>query len=250
MHKVFGKDFVSGISRIVLLCVLLLVTCRISSQMYSETRTRSLIIRSGLKAAVGYSHLCLDDAVRPFLTTSDYYSFTPDLCMKAGAIITIQTRFLGERFQIVLDPAFTKFSYGGNKEVTHENVINFVDIDVESLEFPISLRYSFASGVHCLQPFIRGGYSYSYFIDSEAYFKSKEWNGDEVTDYQTSEFDYSKFQDALSLSLGVEINLKLIDYTLELVFEKGDGIHKHKYGESFLKVSSTTTVYLQVGVLF
>jgi hypothetical protein len=170
--------------------------------------------------------------------------------MKAGAIVTIQPRFLSERFQIVFDPAFTKFSYGGNKEVTHENVVNFVDIDVESLEFPLSLRYSFNTGVHSIQPFIRGGYSYSYFIDSEAYFKSKEWHGDEVTDYQTSEFEYSKFQDAVSVSVGIELNLKLVDYTLELVIEKGDGIHKNKFGDSFLKISNTTSTYLQLGLLF
>jgi len=221
-----------------------------SGQMYSKSNSRPFIIRSGLKAAVGYSNLYLDDAVRPFFTTSDNYSFTPDLCIKAGAIVSIQPRFFGERFELIFDPAFTKFSYGNYKVIEHATYINAVDIDVESLEFPISLRYSFLRGLHTVRPFVRGGYSYSYFVDTEAYFISKDWSGEEQIDYETTEFNYSKFQDAVSLCLGVEFDLQLVDYTLELVIEKGDGIHKDKFGDNFLKISSTTSAFLQVGVLF
>lgn len=233
-----------------LLTLSLFTAGRVTGQMYSENDSRRLIIRSGLKGAIGYSSLHLDDAVRPFYTTSEYYSFSPDLCAKVGAIITLQPCFLSEKFQVVFDPAFAKYSYGNYKEVTHENIVNLVDIDYESLEFPLSLRYSFLSGMHTVQPFIRGGYSFSVFIDTEAYFRSKEWNEDEVTDYETTEFDYARYQDAISLILGVEFNMRLVDYTVEVVFEKGDGIHKEKFGNSFLKISSTTSVYLQLGVLF
>ena len=219
-------------------------------QMYSDQDSSPLKIRSGLKGAVGYSNLYLSDEVRPYYTTSEYYSFTPNFCIKAGAIVTIQPRFFGERFELVFDPAFTKFSYGNFEEVEVGNYINFIDIDVESLEFPVSLRYNILRGMHKVKPFIRGGYAYSFFIDTEAFFKSKDWSGEELIEYETNLFAYSKFQDAISFCLGVEFDLKLIDYTIELVIEKGDGIHEDKFGEDFLKISSTTSAYLQFGVLF
>ncbi len=221
-----------------------------SGQIYAETGSRSLIIRSGLIGAIGYSRLYLSDAVRPFYTTSEYYSFTPDLFGKVGAIVIIQPRFFSEKLELVFVPAFTKFSYGDYKEVEYGNYINAIDLDVESLEFPISLRYNFLRGPHSIKPFIRGGYSYSFFIDTESEFISKEWSGGELIDYRSTEFSFSKFQDAVSLCLGMEFDLHLVDCTLELVIEKGDGIHEDKFGDNFLKMSSTTSVYLQVGVLF
>ncbi len=227
-----------------------LIHTAILAQLYSETDLRPLIIRSGLKGAIGYSGLYLSDAVRPQFTTSDYYTFSPDLCAKAGAIITIQPGFFGDKFQLVFDPAFTKFSYGNLKEEQHGDIFTSVDVDVEGLEMPVSLRYFFLRGIHKIQPYIRGGYSFSYFVDTEAQFRSEDKSGDELIKYETFDFNYSKFQDALFLCPGFEIDFSLFDIVIEIVLEKGDGIYKDKFGDSFLKLSHTTSAYLQLGVLF
>ena len=230
--------------------VSMLTLTGVFSQMYTENNTPPLIIRSGLKAAIGYSTLYLSDAVRPFYTTSEYYTFSPDLCGKIGAMITVQPRFFGERFELVFDPAFTKFSYGNAVEEVNGDYKNKVDVDVDAIELPMSLRYNFLRGMHILKPYLRGGYSYSFFVDTEAEFVSKDKSDGELIKYETSSFDYSKFQDAVFLCAGVELDLRMIDFTLELVLEKGDGIHKDKFGDNFLKVSGTNSIYLQGGVLF
>ncbi len=245
-----GKEILKFLRITFLLVILIIGIYPVSGQMYSEDDSRPIVIRSGLKGAVGYSILHLSDEVRPFFTTSDHYTFTPDLCIKAGAIVTVQPRFFGEHFELVFDPAFTKFSYGNYKEVRNENFRNVVDVDVESLELPLSLRYSFLRGIHKIRPYIRGGYSFSYFVDTEALFVSKDDTGDEIIEYSTEHFDYAKFQDAISCCLGVEFDFPLFDITAEIVFEKGDGLHKDKFGDSFLKISNTTSTYLQLGVLF
>ena len=228
----------------------ILIHFSVSAQLYSEAQSAPVIIRSGLKGTIGYSRLYLDDRIRPDITASEYYSFTPDLCAKAGAIITVQPRFFGDRFQLVFDPAFTKFSYGNLKEEKHGDFVTSADIDVEALEIPISLRYSFLRGMHKILPYIRGGYSFSYFVDTEAQFRTEDMSGDELIKYETFGFNYSKFQDALFLCPGFEVDFSLFDVVLELVLEKGDGIYKEKFGDSFLKLSHTTSAYLQLGVLF
>ena len=230
--------------------VVLLTLAGVFGQMYTDDDAPPVIIRSGLKAGFGYSTLYLSDIVRPFFTTSDNYSFTPDLCVRVGAMITVQPRFFGERFELVFDPAFTKFSYGNYKGVEHENYINRVDIDVETVDFPISLRYNFLSQAHILQPYIRAGYSYSFFVDTDAVFESIEVLDGNESIYRTVEFNYSKSQDDVFICVGLEFNFRIVDYTLELVAEKGDGIHKDKFGSNFMKISNTTTYYLQFGVLF
>jgi hypothetical protein len=230
--------------------IIILNFLTLSGQMYSEDDSRPIIIRSGLKGAIGYSKLYLNDAVRPFYTTSDYYSFSPNLCAKAGAIVTVQPRFFGEKLQLIFDPAFTKYSYGNLKEQQHGDIVNAVDVDVESLEMPVSLRYSLLNAMHKIQPYIRGGYSFSYFVDTEAQFLSIDESGDEAIKYETLSFDFSKYQDAVSLCLGVEVDFSLFDFLIEFVIEKGDGVHKDKFGDNFLKISNTTSTYLQLGVLF
>ena len=222
----------------------------ISGQIYTEETSHPVIIRSGLKGAIGYSTLHLDNAVRPLLITSDNYSFTPDLCIKAGAIVTVQPRFFGEKFQLIFDPAFTKFSYGNLKSEQYGDIINAVDVDVESLEMPISLRYTFVKPINKIQPYLRGGYSFSYFVDTESQFLSIDQSGGDQIKYETLDFDFSRFQNAVSLSLGIEFDFSFFDFLVEFVIEKGDGIHKEKFGENFLKISNTKSFYLQMGVLF
>ena len=166
--------------------VSMLTLTGVFGQMYTENNTPPLIIRSGLKAAIGYSTLHLSDAVRPFYTTSEYYSFTPDLCIRVGAMITVHPRFFGEQFELVFDPAFTKFSYGNFKEEEYQNYINKIDIDVETIDIPLSLRYNFFRGEHTLKPYIRAGYAYSFFVDTEAAFESIDVSNGDERNYSTT----------------------------------------------------------------
>lgn len=222
----------------------------IKGQTFSDNHSDKILIRSGLKVAAGYSKLHLSDELRPFYITNENYPLGPDFCIKVGAMISLQSRLTGERLEFIFDPAFAKYSYGNLEHIQHGDYINAADVDVEAIELPLSLRYNFTRQDHKMRPFIRAGFSFSYFVDTEADFLSQDVANGGDKYYDQGNFNFSKFQDALSICTGVELNLKLMDLMLELVLEKGDGIHSGKFGNSYLKNSNTTSGYLQMAVLF
>jgi len=235
-----------------ILIILLAPSASLSTicQTFSENHSDNVLIRSGVKAAAGYSKLHLSDELRPFYVTNENYPLGPDFCVKVGAMITLQSRLISERLEFIFDPAFAKYSYGNLEHIQHGDYINAADVDVEAIELPLSLKYNFMRQDRKIRPFIRAGFSFSYFVDTEADFLSLDLanGGDKL--YDQGNFSFSKFQDAISICTGVELNLKLMDFMLELVLEKGDGIHSGKFGNSYLKNSNTASTYLQMAVLF
>jgi hypothetical protein len=219
------------------------------AQLATENRSPSFEIRSGLKAAAGYSKLFLSDELRPMTTTSDHYPLKRDFCVKAGAMVSFQAAFMG-KFSLVFDPAFIKYSWGNFIKVRDGNVINAIDIDMEAIELPLSLCYSFLRDNHRINPYVRGGLSFAYFVDTEAFFSSRDLNDETNTEHIVTDFDFARYQDALSLCAGVAFDLRIMDFRLELVMEKGDGISRDKFGSAFLKNSGTSSTYLQCAVLF
>ncbi len=207
-------------------------------------------IRSGLTGTIGYSKLYLDDAIRPFYTTSQYYPLKPDLFLTVGAVIMFHPKFMSQGWLFRFDPAFTKFSYGSHHEITYQNITSSIDIDIETIKIPFSLEYEFLPLSKHFHPFLRGGLSTSYAITYSADFYSvinTDGNQEVLTD---NKFNFSKFQNTVFLSGGVDLVLWNWDFTAELVVEKGDGIYKDKFGDAFLKKSNTTNYYLQLGILF
>jgi hypothetical protein len=207
-------------------------------------------IRSGLSGTIGYSKLFLNDAVRPLYTESRYYNLTRDIFLTVGTTIRFHPSFFADGFDIRLDPEFAKYSYGSHRRQTYQNIISSMDIDVESIKIPVSLQYDFFRSAAYLHPFLRVGLSTSYFITYEAEFVSSVYENESVDDLTTTAFDFSKIQDTGFISAGLDLSLWNWDFTAELVYERGDGITKDKWGDSFLKVSNTTNYYLRLGILF
>jgi hypothetical protein len=76
------------------------------------------------------------------------------------------------------------------------------------------------------------------------------YENDTAEELRNTIFDFSKYQNTLFVSGGLDVTLWNWDFTAELVLEKGDGITKDKWGNSFLKLSNTTNYFLRLGVLF
>ena len=217
-----------------------------------DNRERKFEIRSGISGVLGYSKLYLDKEVMPFYSITKDFDFSYDFFFKCGAPIIIQPWFLGERIQFVSDPSFTKYSYGMDKNEIYssDTVSYFIDVDFEEIEFPVSLRYCFISSDRRIIPYIRGEYCFSLAVNSESQFETDRLRNSEWVEVNYGEYEFASHQNKVALVAGVEFNFETVDYIIELVAEKGDGIHKRKYGSDFMKISNTTSFYLQVGVLF
>lgn len=241
------KKFVS----LILVCALTLLF--INPVFAQEGKSRKPIIRGGLTGVIGKSTLYLDDAVRATNTTNEYYSFNADLFLKVGALVAVQVPFLSEKIQFIFDPSFSKYSYGDgdNHEQKTDSVINYIDLDIDALEIPFSIRYSFLPPDSKIQPYVRGEYTFAYFVDKQALTLTKLLNDNNSWDeYRSEAFNFANYQNLFSASLGIEFNYELVDYTLEFVAELGDGIHERKGGADYMKISRTTSFYVQMGVLF
>lgn len=217
-----------------------------SSHYYNECGR----IRSGLFGIIGYSALYLDDAVLPEYFTSEYYTFTHDLFISMGTVIKFHPGVHESGWQIRFDPAFAKYSYGSHLEQTHGNVTTSVDIDIETIRIPVSIQYEFLRKKVCFHPFLRGGYSFAYFITYDALLNASVDSGEYTEEITNAAFDFARFQNSLFLSGGIDLKVWNSNINFEVVFEKGDGIHADKSGSSSTKASNTRNFYLQLGVLF
>jgi hypothetical protein len=243
---------INKISVSVLFIILWMIPVTLYSQTEDNTKQEKECrkIRSGLSGTIGYSKLFLSDEVRPFYTGSKYYNLTKDIFLTVGTIIKFHPDFMSKGWFFRFDPEFAKYSYGSHRRWDYQDITSSMDIDVEAIKVPIALEYDFLSSNRYFHPFIRGGYSFAFFIDHVANFESVIYGNDSTTDLTSGVFNFSKFQNTLFMSGGLDLNLWNWDFTAELVFEKGDGIHKEKWGDSFLKISNTTNYFLRLGVLF
>ncbi|MBN1599332.1 MAG: hypothetical protein JW894_13645 [Bacteroidales bacterium] len=201
----------------------------------------------GITGTVGYSLLFLDDEVRPYYTKSKYYEFVPDLYIMAGIKVLYSPNFTGKAFGFQIEPSFAKYSYGSYREQTYDTLLNKLDIDVEGIKIPISVKYSIMgiSG-NKLKPFITGGYSFFYFINKEADFKSKyEFDG-EYIEFETSEFEFSSTQNSIFISIGSDVDIGRITFFAEMGGELSDGLHRRK----FQNISNTRSLYTKLGIMF
>ncbi len=207
-----------------------------------------LSVRSGLSCGVGFSKLYLNDAILPRYITSEYLKFGYDFCVYAGAMVVVDPGFTAP-LEFEFDPSFSKYSYGNLKGQYTDTIFASADIDMEALRFPVSVRYSFNSK-HSFKPFVKVGGAFAFFIDTEAYFNSKVATQHRWDQFESHQFNYSKYQNSVLLGAGLEVDYFLADFTIELLVEKGDGLYEAKYGSHFLKTSNTTSFSLQLGVLF
>jgi len=207
-------------------------------------------IKSGLFCTIGYSALYLNDEILPEYFTSEYYTFTHDLFISVGAFIKFHPEFLASGWQLRSDPAFAKYSYGSHHEQVHGNITTAVDIDIETIRIPVSVQYDFLQKNTRFHPFLRGGYSFAYFITYDALLNGTIDSGENTEEFTNASFDFARFQNSLFISGGIDLRIWESHFTLEVVLEKGDGIHAEKYGDSFMKASYTSNYYLQLGVLF
>ncbi|MBN1951152.1 MAG: outer membrane beta-barrel protein [Bacteroidales bacterium] len=211
---------------------------------------RPLIIRSGVSGAFGLSDLHIDNSLRPHPEMSQYYNLHPNRFMRVGAILTFQPAFFGEYFQLVTDPSFTKYSWGNFEYQEYDSLGNSMDIDVETIELPLSLRFSFLPYSKKVQPFLRAGYSLGLIFETEAQFQSKIFTSTGRVELYTEEFPFARFQHALFVSAGVEFNFQWFDLTLELMIQKGEGIDSVGRGSQFMSLTTVSNYSLQLGILF
>jgi hypothetical protein len=207
-------------------------------------------VRSGLSGTIGYSRLHLDDAILPEYNRSQYYNLTKDIFLTVGATIKFHPDFFKEGWYFRFDPEFAKFSYGSDREQTKGSITSSLDIDVESIKIPFGIEYDFLPDARFVHPIVRAGGSISFMIDSEVSFESYIFENDTTVLLEERYFNFTKWQHTLFLSGGFDFMLWNWDFTAELVYEKGDGIHKDKWGESFLKISNTSNYFIRLGVLF
>lgn len=231
-------------------CLFLLVVLSINS--YCQTPTASsdtknpLIIRSGITAAAGLSELHISEDLLPNSALSKYYQFERYPFMKVGAMLSFQPGFFGKYFQLVTDPAFCKYSWGNFNYQRFDSIGNSIDIDVETIELPISLRFSFLPYSKTFQPFVRGGYSLAWILENEAQFQSKIYSDMGLIELNSTDFPFALFQHAVFFSAGMELNTKMIDLSLELVCQRNNGIDDLETGSG----SKVSNYYLQIGILF
>lgn len=222
--------------------------CR--AQLPEEDPERSLVIRSGVHGVIGGSQLYLHNELRPDPLINEHYKFGLDLFLKAGAMITVQPPFLGDYFQLVTDPSFSKYSWGNFRSQFTDSIESEIDIDLEALEFPLSVRFTVFPYSRVVRPFIRAGYTFAWIIENEALFRTKIQTEYTNAEYYYDIFPFSDIQHLLMLSLGAEFDLRYVDYTLELVIQKGGGIDTRGNGRYFMSLSNTTNYYFQLGILF
>ena len=220
------------------------------AQLLEESTKRPLVIRSGVHGVIGRSHLYLNDELRPSWIPNDYYQFGLDLFLKVGAMITVQPSFLGDYFEFVTDPSFSKYSWGNFQPQYTDSIVNEIDIDLEAIELPLSLRFTVLPYSRVVRPFIRGGYTLAWIIDKEALFRTSIYTEYTNIEYLSTNFRYAFFQHLLMLAGGVEFNFRYVDYTFELVIQKGEGIDRSRKGSSSKGLSNTTNYFFQLGILF
>ena len=220
------------------------------AQLLQESPKRQLEIRSGVHGVIGGSQLYMDDAVRPSQLSSENYQFGLDVFLKVGAMITVQPAFLGDHFQLVTDPAFSKYSWGNFRSQFTDSIEYEIDIDLESIELPLSLRFTILPYSRVVRPFIRAGYTFAWIIETEAQFRASMKTEYTYVEYLSSDFNFAYFQHRLMAAAGVELNFRYVDYTFELVCQQGGAIDRRSNGSIFSALSHTTSYYFQMGILF
>jgi hypothetical protein len=208
---------------------------------YSK-RTKSVICKVGIGLNYGYPNLYLDKYIRS-LSLKGYYMFHWDFTNNFfyGLSIPLEVNFndFSRKVNILITPAFSKTHFGsdiswnGVGSSVNRNTIN---ISLESFHLPVCFKYSFNSSHWKIWPFLGLGFQYMRFIkhsmDFHYYIDSSE-------EQQGSDFQFSSFQNSLFAISGIDLPFKTKKISFFLKYEVGDGIHRLKYLDSFLKISKT-----------
>jgi len=220
-----------------------------ASYVQFEAEKQANKVRFGLYASYGKPTLFLNSdtykinhygiSTANFITSS-YYT--------AGFVLDIQLLEVNDKLHIMIEPGLAKIQFGSDvtkSTGTYNRFHNTIDINISALRLPLSLKYAFSSSTWKTHPFLRGGIThYKFLKKSIAYtYLVEEQSSQAKGTY--SDFNFSKYQNALFLAVGTDLTGKKHKLTAELLLEGGDGIYSVKY-KPFIVYSRTSNLMLQL----
>ncbi|MGV3586392.1 MAG: hypothetical protein ACO1OF_05275 [Adhaeribacter sp.] len=214
-----------------------------------EEKKRPYKFNFGIHSSYGKPNLYLND----FTYQPNHYgiskaNFNTNYSFTVGVLLDIHLLEMNDKLHFLVEPAYSKTSFGSDvtkKSGTYNSYHNTININLTALRLPFSLKYSFNSLAWKTQPFLRGGVAHYKFLKRSAAYSYLVEEQTSKASGKYSNFDFSKYQNALFFSVGTDILGKKHKLSTEIIFEGGDGIYRVKY-KPFLTLSRTSNLIFQL----
>jgi hypothetical protein len=212
---------------------------------YAKT-DKSIKVKFGIGVVYGSPKLYLrEDAIPNDSYYLNKWDFNKNYFYNFRIPIDIQFISLSRKIGIQVSPGISKIHFGSDEKWETSGYYpnsfyrNAIDVDLVAIQLPICFKYTFQSSDWKVWPFFGIGYQFSYYLkkDIDLYY-SLEYDN-KFLDTHSDKFEFSDFQDALFVTGGVDLPFLSKKVSVFVNYEFGDGIHRLKFLDSFLKVSRT-----------
>ena len=215
---------------------------------------KSIWLKLGLSATYGIPYLYLDSYGIPYPIGAyiNKWDFTNHYFYKIGLPIELNFKDFNRKLSLLLHPGLSKTHLASDFSWSEFSSIyrNKIEFDFVSLHIPISVKYSFNSASWKVWPNLGLGIQSSLLINPKASFYFMRNFGGSIDEGIKTNFEFSKFQNSLFATIGLDVPLKKNKVSLNVTYELGDGIHKLKFADSFRKVSKTSMISITTAYYF